>query len=54
MLELLAFLCFLVAAIWSAVTKSWTLALIAAGLGLWLLAGTDFLNLNLDTGGNGK
>lgn len=42
MFELLAFLCFLIAAIWSAVTKSWTLALVAAGLALWLLAGSTF------------
>jgi hypothetical protein len=42
MLELLAFLCFLVAAIWSAATRSWTLALVAAGLALWILAGYPF------------
>jgi hypothetical protein len=50
MLELLAFLCFLVAAIWSAVTKSWTLALVAAGLALWVLAGSDLTNLDIHTG----
>lgn len=37
MFQLLAFLCFLVAAIWSGVTRSWTLALVAAGLALWIL-----------------
>lgn len=53
MFELLAFLCFLVCAIWSGVTRSWTLALLAAGLAFWLLAGSDLTNLNIDTG-NGK
>lgn len=38
MLEIIAFLCFLVSAIWSGVTRSWTLALIAAGLALWVLS----------------
>lgn len=47
-LELLAFLCFLVAAIWSAVTRSWTLALVAAGLALWVIAGNDFLDIHTD------
>lgn len=42
MLELLAFFCFLVAAIWSGVTRSYTIALIAAGLALWILAGYPF------------
>jgi len=46
MLELFAFLCFLVAAIWSGVTKSWTLALVAAGLALWVLAGGEFLDIS--------
>lgn len=47
MLQLLAFLCFLVSAIWSGVTRSWTLALIAAGLALWILGDYPF-GLELD------
>lgn len=39
MLSLLALVCFLVAAVWSAVTRSYTVALIALGLALWVLAG---------------
>lgn len=47
MFQLLAFLCFLVAAIWSGMTRSWTLALVAAGLALWILADYPF-GLELD------
>lgn len=39
MLALFALLCFLVAAVWSAVTRSFTIALLAFGLALWVLAG---------------
>lgn len=41
LLTALAFICFLIACIWSAVTRSYQIALIAAGLALWILAG-DF------------
>lgn len=37
---ILAFLCFSVAAIWAAVTRSYQIALIALGLALWIL-GSD-------------
>lgn len=43
----LAFLCFLVSAIWCAVTRSYTLALIAAGLALWILAGDDTFSVHI-------
>lgn len=41
LLDLLAFLCFLVAAIWSAVTRSYQVALVALGLALWILSSGD-------------
>ena len=37
MLIILAFLCFLAAAIWHAVYRSWGMVLISAGLALWVL-----------------
>ncbi|MER7213205.1 hypothetical protein ABT340_39595 [Streptosporangium sp. NPDC000239] len=37
-LVLLALICFLTCAIWSAITRAWPLALLAAGLTLLLLA----------------
>lgn len=37
MLIVLAFLAFLAAGIWSAVTRNWPMVLLAAGLALWVL-----------------
>jgi len=39
LLPVLALICFLVAAVWSAVTRSYQVALIALGLALWIMAG---------------
>lgn len=39
LLIIVAFVCFAISAVWSGVTKSWTLALIAAGLAFWVLTG---------------
>ena len=38
MLVLIAFLCLLASAIWSAVLKSWPIVLLCAGLCLWLVS----------------
>jgi uncharacterized membrane protein len=46
LLALLALVCFLVAAVWSAVTRSYTVALIALGLALWVLAGDSPIVIN--------
>lgn len=46
LLPLLALICFFVAAIWSAVTRSYQIALIALGLALWMLSGDVEISIN--------
>ena len=41
MLTLLAFMCFLAAAIWFAILRNWPLALLALGLALWVATGIN-------------
>lgn len=37
MLIILAFLCFLAAAVWNAILRAWPMVLVCAGLALWVL-----------------
>lgn len=37
MLTVLGFVCFVAAAIWFVITRSWPMALLSAGLALWAL-----------------
>lgn len=37
MLIIAAFLCFLIAAVWHGITRSWPMVLLCAGLALWVL-----------------
>jgi hypothetical protein len=41
---LLALVCFLAAAIWSAISRSWPIALVAAGAFLMTLSTTSLIN----------
>ena len=45
MLLLIAFLCFVAAAIWAAILRNWPTTLLGVGLALWVLEQGDVLRV---------